>query len=496
MASMFSYLRRRPQQVACNSHDQDHATAGPCLEKPEIDDGTSSLYRTETEYYDAVSIRESIQDRKFRPPKRVPHFTRPAPNRKISATTDGNGLILESRNWTSRTATVVAFGGPPAVFAVARDFTEPSSAKTTAVSQESESGQAKSAEQNKYHGAFFAKVFRASDEHVADCQRLVDDAQVTDPFYKYLRKLVDPTSESDQRYHVRSRQLSLRRSIVKGDVVLRSSIMADTHVLAGNQASKTEKYMNSSLHEVDPCAGLAVWRTYESAASASSACTTPPYSWSLFLFDMTTLHTRLIAFIDDMLSTLDTRSLRIFESDLPIGGAVVDEYRYNKYITARLHILKKIFKKRKYLILSHLVIKQELKGDDNLNVLGQLLQYGLDMADTQNLPIFTEVSSLSLLKELERVGFHLVHELRLVDKSRAKSESSHGEEPTIASTEKSSLLSSSTLSSAGTAKPNVRYVDGQNHINLAVSSSCSVYCMLREPAIKKLSLPLALSSPT
>lgn len=56
------------------------------------------------------------------------------------------------------------------------------------------------------------------------------------------------------------------------------------------------------------------------------------------------------------------------------------------------------------------------------------------MADTQKLPIYLQASSPRIIKLYEKFGFHLVHELRLVDGA----------------------------------------------------DKCSVYCMVREPAFRKL----------
>ncbi|KAK9471301.1 uncharacterized protein V1510DRAFT_431378 [Dipodascopsis tothii] len=110
---------------------------------------------------------------------------------------------------------------------------------------------------------------------------------------------------------------------------------------------------------------------------------------------------------------------------------VVSDKRHKKLARAQHRVLRRLLPGRRFLILSDLGVAP---GFRNEGVATQLMRYGTDMADTQRLPIYLQASSARIIKFYEKFGFRLVHELRLVDGG----------------------------------------------------DSCSVYCMIREPVVRRL----------
>ncbi|KAK7206625.1 hypothetical protein BZA70DRAFT_274729 [Myxozyma melibiosi] len=327
----------------------------------------------------------------------------------------------------------------------------------------------------------FSKIFRVADEHVPQCRELVDQALENDldPLCRYLRghlssKHPSPntsTYKRMQRYHSTIRNIFLRRAAVKGDILIRASVMTESSSLPTalpQQTNDSEPLLSqatgitmapSYIKEISPVVGFAQWRVVLEKHS--------PYSLRLFLFDVQTLPARMNVLLDEFLYLLQAGSLLRSMSFVPeFPGGVVDEFRYSHYLRSKRKIQKRVFQGRKYITVQNLVVSDEYRNE---GIASQLLQYGLDMADTQNLPIYMEVSSLPLLILCETFGFKLIHELRLIDPKTSK--------PAAAATMDVTqpLLSSSKA--------------------MGVPQSCSVYCMVREPDLKKLT-PLPVLPPS
>ncbi|KAK9468718.1 hypothetical protein V1512DRAFT_233512 [Lipomyces arxii] len=309
---------------------------------------------------------------------------RARPSRRISARYKKSGLILESRD--------------------AKLTTEGLTARTVMRKAESE------------RGRLSAKVFRVTDEYIRPCQDLADEIFAEDSVCRYLRgKAVDdPALILMRRYYTRSREFALRRAIVKGDIPVRASVV------------RTERDQMREL--VQACAGFALWRVVSDETR---------YSFKLLLFDMMTIHRRLLAVFDEVYSGMINGHMYRFEYDVP--GGLVDDTRFSKHVKLRKKVVTKLLHGRRYLTVQNLCVGVQFRHS---GIGTSLLRYGLDISDTQNLPVYLESSSVQFLKLCEKFGFELVHELRL------------------------------------------RSNDEKNQ-------SCSIYCMVREPGIKKLSpLPI------
>ncbi|KAK9314514.1 hypothetical protein V1522DRAFT_197374 [Lipomyces starkeyi] len=311
------------------------------------------------------------------------------------------------------------------------------------------------------------RIYRVTDEFISQCQNLVDHLFTNDPLCQYLRGLTIADKESSaimQKYQ----QLALRRAAVKGDITLRAAIISSDTVTGGSTSSASHQV----IQEIEACAGFALWRVSPENS----------YSWHLFLFDLKTAHRRLIAMLDELCWGLKNGNLYSFEYHIP--GGVVDENRYTVYTRSREKIVKKLLKGRRYLTIKNLGVLTEFR---NKGIGSQLLQYGLDMADTQNLPIYVETSSPKFLKFCEKFRFKLVHELRLLDLQQGSFNIRNRKTRTKSDAEGGAKRRDEVL--ASTVATDQASEDKGRNASTNIPRTCSVYCMIREPAVKKLAPP-------
>ncbi|KAK9329938.1 hypothetical protein V1520DRAFT_153564 [Lipomyces starkeyi] len=384
---------------------------------------------------------------------------RPTTNRRVSSSAMG-GLIIESR----KTAAPAPLGVHGRV-AAAGSFSRGLHLKN------------KEAPLNgpeAYRRKISTRIYRVTDEFISRCQNLVDHVFTNDPLCQYLRGLTITDKESSaimQKYYKKSQQLALRRAAVKGDITLRAAIISSDTVTGGSASSASHQV----IQEIEACAGFALWRVSPENS----------YSWQLFLFDLKTAHKRLIAMLDELFWGLKNGNLYSFEYHIP--GGVVDENRYSVYTRSREKIVKKLLKGRRYLTIKNLGVLAEFRNE---GIGSQLLQYGLDMADTQNLPIYVETSSLKFLKFCEKFRFKLVHELRLLDLQQGSFNIRNRMAPTKLDAESGAKRRDEVLASTvATDQSSNAPEDKGRNASLNIPRTCAVYCMIREPAVKKLAPP-------
>ncbi|KAK9324752.1 hypothetical protein V1517DRAFT_316191 [Lipomyces orientalis] len=315
------------------------------------------------------------------------------------------------------------------------------------------------------------RIYRVADEHIPNCQNLVDNAFASDPLCQYLR---GPTITGKgsfalmQKYHKKSQELALRRATVKGDIAVRAAVISSETVSETDASSAAPQV----VQEIEPCAGFALWRV-------SSPGTM--YSWDLLLFDLRTAHTRLIAMLDELYCGLKDGHLYSLEGHIP--GGVVDESRYSVYMRSREKVVKKLLNGRRYLTVQNLGVLAEFRNE---GIGSQLLQYGLDMADTQNLPIYIETGSAKFLKFCEKSQFKLVHELRLFDLQHGKLNVGNKSIPIETDADERDSRRDFLASAVVGSPTSNRTRDETGNSSKHIPKSCSVYCLIREPAVKKL----------
>ncbi|KAK9490273.1 hypothetical protein V1508DRAFT_452211 [Lipomyces doorenjongii] len=318
------------------------------------------------------------------------------------------------------------------------------------------------------------RIYRVTDEFISQCQNLVDHVFTNDPLCQYLRGFTindKETSAIIQKYYKKSQQLVLRRAAVKGDITLRAAVISSDTVTGGFGSSESHQV----IQEIEGCAGFALW------------CVSPEnsYSWHLFLFDLKTAHRRLIAMLEELCWGLKNGNLYSVECHIP--GGVVDENRYSIYRRSREKIVKKLLKGRRYLTIKNLGVLSEFRNE---GIGSQLLQYGLDMADTQNLPIYVETSSPKFLKFCEKFRFKLVHELRLLDRQQDSFNIRNRKTPTKSYAEGGRMRRDEVLTRTLATNPSSNASEDKCRIaSTHIPRTCSVYCMIREPAVKKLAPP-------
>ncbi|KAK9239818.1 hypothetical protein V1525DRAFT_396862 [Lipomyces kononenkoae] len=397
------------------------------------------------------------------------HRPRPSTNRRVSTIPKG-GLIIESRKTEAakqRTSSVVL--EVHGAVAAAASFTRLLQHKERAhVSQPGE---------HRIRKKISMRIYRVTDEYIPQCQNLVDHVFTNDPLCQYLRGLTITDRESyatTKRYYKVSRHIAMCRAAVKGDISLRAAVVS-SETVTGTIAPSAPLEV---VKEAKACAGFALW------------CLSPeaPYSWQLLLFDLKTAPRRFIAMLDALYFAFKTGNF--YYSDRVPGG-VVDENRYSSYMRSRQKILRALLKGRRYLTIKNLGVLEEFR---NAGIGSELLQYGLDMADTQNLPIYIETSSPKFVKFCEKFQFKLLHELRLFDGPRSTFSIRSQEMRTKSGTEgarECADVSTSTLDSGPSSNESE---DKSCQAHLPIRRTCSVYCMIREPAVKKLT-PLPVLQP-
>ncbi|KAJ8103026.1 hypothetical protein POJ06DRAFT_235965 [Lipomyces tetrasporus] len=313
------------------------------------------------------------------------------------------------------------------------------------------------------------RIYRVADEHIPHCQNLVDNAFASDPLCQYLRGLTITGKGSfalTQKYHKKSQELALRRATVKGDITLRAAVIS-SETVTGTDASSPQV-----VQEIEPCAGFALWRV-------SSPETL--YSWDLLVFDLRTAHTRLIAMLDELYCGLKNGHFYSLQGHIP--GGVVDESRYSVYMRSREKVVKKLLNGRRYLTVQNLGVLAEFRHE---GIGSQLLQYGLDMADTQNFPIYIETGSAKFLKFCEKFQFKLVHELRLFDLQHGKLNVGNRSIPIETDADERHSRRDSLASAVVDSPTGNRTRDETGNSSKRIPRSCSVYCLIREPVVKKL----------
>ncbi|KAK9375718.1 uncharacterized protein V1513DRAFT_327860 [Lipomyces chichibuensis] len=315
------------------------------------------------------------------------------------------------------------------------------------------------------------RIYRVTDEFISQCQNLVDHVFTDDALCQYLRGFTITDNESSaitQKYYKESQQLALRRAAVKGDITLRAAVISTDTVTGGFTSSVSHQV----IQEIEGCAGFALWHVSPEYS----------YSWHLFLFDLKTARRRLIAMFDELRWGLKNGNRYSFEHHIP--GGVVDENRYSVYTRSREKIVRKLLKGRRYLTIKNLGVVAEFRNE---GIGSQLLQYGLDMADTQNLPIYVETSSPKFLKFCEKFRFKLVHELRLLDLQHGSFNIRNRKTPTNSDVEGGEKRRHEGLERKLAADPSSDASEGKDrNASTHVSRTCSVYCMIREPAVRKL----------
>ncbi|KAK9390659.1 hypothetical protein V1515DRAFT_548949 [Lipomyces mesembrius] len=384
---------------------------------------------------------------------------RPSTNRRVSSAAKG-GLIIESR----KTAAPLGVHGR---VAAAGSFTRGPHLKN-------KEAPLNEPEAYRIRRKISTRIYRVTDEFISQCQNVVDRVSTNDPLCQYLRGLTITDRESSvitQKYYKKSQQLALRRAAVKGDITLRAAIISCDTV--------TGRFATSGSHqviqEIEGCAGFALWRVSPENS----------YSWHLFLFDLKTAHRRLIAMLDELCWGLKTGNLYSVKYRIP--GGMVDENRYSVYTHSREKIVRKLLKGRRYLTIKNLGVLAEFRNE---GIGSQLLQYGLDMADTQNLPIYVETSSPKFLKFCEKFRFKLVHELRLLDLQQSSFDIRNRKTPTKSDAGVGGKTRDEVLARTLATDPSSNASEDKGRIaSTHIPRTCSVYCMIREPVVKKLAPP-------
>ncbi|KAK9369219.1 hypothetical protein V1509DRAFT_515976 [Lipomyces kononenkoae] len=374
---------------------------------------------------------------------------RPSTNRRVS-TMEKGGLIIESRAKQDTSAVREVNG----TMAAAGPFTR--------LLQHKDKGPSSQPKEHRMGKKISIRIYRVTDEYIPKCQNLVDRVFINDSLCQYLRGLTIADRKSSaitKRYYKMSRQLDMRRAAVKGDISLRAALVS-SDIVAGTFAPL------EVLKEAEACAGFALWRLSPQSA----------YSWRLFLFDLRTARRRLVATLDEIYCALKTGNF--YYSEYHIPGGVVDENRYTSYMRSREKIVRRVLNGRRYLTIKNLGVLEEFR---NVGIGSELLQYGLDMADTQNLPIYIETSSLKFVKFCEKFQFKLVHELRLLDIQQSVFNIRNREMRSKPDTEAGPSSKESEEKFCQDSPP--------------TRTTCAVYCLIREPAVKKLTpLPVLQSS--
>ncbi|KAK9478093.1 hypothetical protein V1514DRAFT_332195 [Lipomyces japonicus] len=220
-------------------------------------------------------------------------------------------------------------------------------------------------------------VFRITNEYMSRCQELIDDhLRNSDALYRYLYAFGLSSAEPRHPAEIRFRKLQLERQCRQHKVLIRSSELISA---------------SPSLSVLHACAGIAIWHQAVRGRTM--------YSWDLFLFDIKTLPVRVACVVSELFTTSASASDKRHDK------------RYRHYVKSRERVLRTVIPAgTEFITCEHLIVDRAMR---DRGVGTSLLKYGMDMADSQNLPIFVEVSTASSIKFLAKFGFKLVHELRL-----------------------------------------------------------------------------------